>query len=71
MKYDALHNRQFLETMFNPGAKGLDRITNVVTEASNVTNDSSTTQVPPRLPKLRELYQLTKVLFEYALFLNI
>ena len=71
MKYDALHNRQFLETMFNPGEENLDRITNVVSEASNVTKDSSTTRVPPRLPKLRELYHLTKVLFEYATFLSI
>jgi hypothetical protein len=68
MKYDALHNRQFLETMFNPGDESLDRIANAVSEASNVTNDSSTTTAPPRLPKLRELYLLTKVLFEYALF---
>ena len=71
MKYDALHNRQFLETMFNPGDESLDRITNVVSEASNLTKDSSTTTGPPRLPKLRELYLLTKVLFEYALFFQV
>lgn len=67
MKYDALHNRQFLETMFNPGEETTDnRVTNMVCEANtNVTKDSSVTRVPPRLPKLRELYHLTKVLFEY------
>jgi hypothetical protein len=70
MKYDALHNRQFLETMFNPsdetteGAAGVGRMTQIVSEAStNVTKDTSTTK---ELPKLRELYHLSKVLFEYA-----
>jgi Histidine phosphatase superfamily (branch 2) len=67
MKYDALHNRQFLEVIFNPGEENSDRNTNIVSEASTtVTKDSSATRVPPRLPKLRELYQLAKVLFEYA-----
>lgn len=56
MKYDALHNRQFLETMFDPEP---DR------PASEDLNDSSKTE-PPKLPKLRELYQLAKVLFEFV-----
>ena len=69
MKYDALHNRQFLETMFNPGREeNSDRVTNIVSDAStNVTRDSSVTRVPPRLPYLRELYHLAKVLFEFVL----
>ena len=72
MKYDALHNRQFLETMFNPsdetteGAAGVGRMTQIVSEAStNVTKETSSTKELPKLAKLRELYHLAKVLFEY------
>jgi len=69
MKYDALHNRQFLETMFNPNeetGEGGGRMTQIVSEAStNVTKETSSTKELPKLPKLRELYHLAKVLFEY------
>ena len=72
MKYDALHNRQFLETMFNPneetgeGGAGEGRMTQIVSEAStNITKETSSTKELPKLPKLRELYHLAKVLFEY------
>ena len=65
MKYDALHNRQFLETMLNPGEED-GRITINSESSTTVTKDSSTTRVPPRLPKLQELYRLVKVLFEYG-----
>ena len=59
MKYDALHNRQFLETMFDPRDEKPDK------SASDDLNDNSKTK-PPKLPKLRELYQLAKVLFEFV-----
>ena len=73
MKYDALHNRQFLETMFYPGEDGGEigggggggsRTTQIISEVStNVTKETSSTN---ELPKLRELYHLSKVLFEYV-----
>lgn len=73
MKYDALHNRQFLETMFNPGEEGGEtggggaRATQIISEAgTNVTKETSSTNELPKLPKLRELYHLAKVLFEYV-----
>ena len=50
MKYDALHNRQFLETIFNPG---------------KVNGEEGEGEDAPKLPKLKELYHLAKVLFEY------
>ena len=58
MKYDALHNRQFLETMFDPGGKDTENA------CITATSDSSNSK-PSKLPKLRELYQLAKILFEY------
>lgn len=61
MKFDALHNKQFLETMFNPGCDSTDRAAAVTTEACRES---------PKLPKLRELYHLVKVLFEYVLILS-
>ena len=66
MKYDALHNRQFLETIFDPlldNDKASDKgsIANSETAATNDSNNS-----PPKLPELRELYHLAKVLFEYG-----
>lgn len=72
MKYDALHNRQFLETMFNPGDEPVDsRVNQIISEANtNLTKDASSTEESPKLPKLRELYHLAKVLFEYVIKLR-
>jgi len=63
MKYDALHNRQFLETIFDPNEDQSDRatLTNNEGAAANDANHSA-----PKLPELRELYHLAKVLFEYV-----
>jgi inositol hexakisphosphate/diphosphoinositol-pentakisphosphate kinase len=65
MKYDALHNRQFLETMFNPGDENQDKTINVNNEANTNGTKESPVAEQPKLPKLRELYRLAKVLFEY------
>ena len=67
MKYDALHNRQFLETVFDPEESSSDKTTVVNSEGnSGATNDGSGNTETPKLPKLRELYHLAKVLFEYV-----
>ena len=64
MKYDALHNRQFLETIFNPGEDSSDK--SVSNEQSpNLSTECPNSARPTQLPKLRELYRLAKVLFEY------
>jgi hypothetical protein len=65
MKYDALHNRQFLETMFNPGEENLEK-SNTNNEP-NGEKEGSNAGKPTQLPKLRELYKLAKILFEYVL----
>jgi inositol-hexakisphosphate/diphosphoinositol-pentakisphosphate 1-kinase len=64
MKYDALHNRQFLETMFNPGEEHshTEKVNNA---EANGEKESSKAGQPTQLPKLRELYKLAKILFEY------
>lgn len=67
MKYDALHNRQFLETMFNPGDDASEKTTLVTksnSEASSGATKDGKGNNTPMLPKLRELYHLAKVLFE-------
>jgi len=67
MKYDALHNRQFLETVFDPEESSSDKTTVVNSEGnSGATKDGSGNTETPKLPKLRELYHLAKVLFEYV-----
>jgi hypothetical protein len=67
MKYDALHNRQFLEMMFNPSERDKSAIMNN-DACMNVAKDSPRLGEPPELPQLRELYRLAKVLFEYVLW---
>ena len=68
MKYDALHNRQFLETMFDPGDESSEKPTLVNSDGSSgATKDGSGNTETPKLPKLREVYLLAKVLFEYVL----
>jgi hypothetical protein len=68
MKYDALHNRQFLETMFNPDDDASEKTTLVTKSnsegSSGATKDGSSNATPLKLPQLRELYHLAKVLFE-------
>jgi hypothetical protein len=67
MKYDALHNRQFLEVMFNPDDDASEKTTLVTKSNSEgscgATKDGSS-NATPKLPQLRELYHLAKVLFE-------
>jgi inositol-hexakisphosphate/diphosphoinositol-pentakisphosphate 1-kinase len=58
MKYDALHNRQFLETIFDPGEE--------LGGEKNGKEGNGEGKGTPKLPKLRELYHLAKVLFEYS-----
>ena len=67
MKYDALHNRQFLETMFDPGQQASEPpLISIDSEVSTGgPMDNSGHHIPPKLPELRELYHLAKVLFEY------
>ena len=82
MKYDALHNRAFLETMFNPdNERGKPEksslLPNVASTHTHSTHREGTAQSnkdttggkkeAPALPKLRDLYRLAKVLFEYVL----
>lgn len=69
MKYDALHNRQFLETIFDPGDHTLDPPPPLVVSEVNsgAPVDNSGHHQPAKLPELRELYHLAKVLFEYIL----
>jgi len=62
MKYDALHNRQFLETIFDPSMES-DKASFTTSDTAG-TNDTNTSA--PKLPELRELYHLAKVLFEYG-----
>jgi inositol-hexakisphosphate/diphosphoinositol-pentakisphosphate 1-kinase len=64
MKYDALHNRQFLETIFDPSLDS-DKASDKDSIATTETTTTSDTNSPQRLPELRELYHLAKVLFEY------
>ena len=67
MKYDALHNRQFLETIFNPDDDTSEKTTLVTksnSEGSSAATKDGSGNAPPKLPKLRELYLLAKVLFE-------
>jgi hypothetical protein len=59
MKYDALHNRQFLETIFDPESD-LERVNALGVDELDGEDHSL------KLPKLRELYHLAKVLFEYV-----
>jgi len=67
MKYDALHNRQFLEAVFDPGDENSDKTTVMNSDGnSGATKDGSNSTETPKLPKLRELYHLAKVLFEYT-----
>ena len=64
MKYDALHNRQFLETMFDPETG--ER--NVCFGDSLNGFNGDVNGGERRLPELRELYHLAKILFEYPTF---
>jgi len=58
MKYDALHNRPFLETIFDPHSD-VQKV--VMNSEQTVVNGHD---LAHELPQLRELYHLAKVLFE-------
>ncbi|GKT79929.1 LOW QUALITY PROTEIN: histidine acid phosphatase [Colletotrichum tofieldiae] len=78
MKFDALHNRQFLEWVFTPPKAMLEEeygIKEKDKEGKESSKDGKTTekasdegkssQESHRRPPLRELYQLAKVLFDF------
>ncbi|GAO50791.1 hypothetical protein G7K_4912-t1 [Saitoella complicata NRRL Y-17804] len=78
MKYDALHNRPFLENIFLPqDDSGLGDSTDSTTSRQNSemgnrwyakkeSVDKERTNENPRLKRLRELYRLSKILFDYV-----
>ena len=61
MKYDALHNRQFLEAIFT---SDYEIKSNQPNGSPKESADKPIVKSPMALPKLRELYRLAKVLFE-------
>jgi len=65
MKYDALHNRQFLETIFDPDNDPERSSESPGSKLTSIVNQDGNCDTH-KLPKLRELYHLAKVLFEYS-----